>query len=577
MDVKTLFHLGFDHWQALLLSFIPAIITLCIIIHIYSKFPSYKRNKVYLLFLFSMFVYQINDSMSRMSLSEETARSWDRLLVISWSMLVPSGLHWALLLVGRRKLANTEWFLILLYFSSFFFAIPLCAGLYSQPFAYSYYWGWMRTYSNINLLLAVTLTWWCVVFTIMLVLFARFAYKNRNSPDLKFVSLMNLIGFSIPMVTGIIIQLVFPLFFKWEAIPLTSTLMLTTVIVILGLNTHKIFILSETVDSERITEIIQEIILVVSPTRNITYINSYGAKLIGKSEKDKVILNDLFQSESTTVAFERKVLTPCFKKMSPATFQFSMEANYGKSVHWNINTYPIINMKTLEGVLLICRDISDSVSIGEAKLAALRSQMNPHFIFNSLNSIQHYLHTYQREAAEFFLSTFSTLIRQILDNSGKSTIPVSEELNSIELYLKLEKARFGQRLSYEIIVDGNLDVENTLVPSMLIQPYIENAIIHGLAFKENGGKVKIELRQRTEFIMCLVEDDGIGREKAVALKKGKNLRSKSHGMSITEARLDLLNQNLNIPVSVKIKDLFNEKNDPCGTQVIIYMPVNERF
>jgi len=210
-------------------------------------------------------------------------------------------------------------------------------------------------------------------------------------------------------------------------------------------------------------------------------------------------------------------------------------------------------------------------------LKSLRSQMNPHFIFNSLNSIQQYVHNYQRETAESFLSEFSILMRKILDNSSKSSILVCDELSIIELYLKLEKARFGARLNYEINVDKSLDIENILIPTMLIQPYIENAIIHGLAPSEGGGKITICLKKAADLVICIVEDNGVGREKALELKSRKIIKNKSYGMSITQARLGILNQHLNCHVSVKIIDLFNEQNKACGTQVEIYILVNEQF
>ena len=220
---------------------------------------------------------------------------------------------------------------------------------------------------------------------------------------------------------------------------------------------------------------------------------------------------------------------------------------------------------------------ADRVTIREARLAAFRSQMNPHFIFNSLNSIQHYIHSNEKEMAESFLSIFSSLIRQILDNSARSEMPLSDELNTIELYLKLEKARFGERLNYEILPDANLDLDNMLVPSMIIQPYIENAIIHGLASKDGGGKVTIYLKKSKKNIICIVEDDGIGIQKSIELQSRRVLKNKSKGMGITKARLEILNQELKIPVSVNVMSLLNELNEPCGTQVKIYIPVNERF
>ena len=128
MDTKTLLDLNFDHWQAFLLSFIPALITAGLIFYVYYKLPFYKMNRIYLLFLFSLFMYQVNDSMHRMSGSEETARSWDRLLAILWTIIAPTGFHWALFLTGKKKLANNLRFIAPLYFSLLFFTIPLVAG-----------------------------------------------------------------------------------------------------------------------------------------------------------------------------------------------------------------------------------------------------------------------------------------------------------------------------------------------------------------------------------------------------------------------------------------------------------------
>ena len=579
MSAETLFNLDLNHWQAFLLSFIPALITLGLAIYVYYRLPFYNMNRIYLLFLFSLFVYQLNDSMHRLSGSEETARSWDRLLAILWTIIAPTGLHWAMYLAGKKKLANNPRFIVPLYLSNIFFAIPLIAGLYSQPFIYSAFWGWMRTYKNANTFLVITLVWWCGIFTSMLYLFARFAYKNRNSPDLKFVSIMNFIGYSIPVIGGIAMQVVLPVFFSiGDPIPIGSTLMVTTCLVIIGLNSYKVFNLSETIDTERITEIIQEIIFVVTPGRSVKYMNSYGTKFFKINANEHLSLSTIFDhSKDVLNTFEKQILIPSFNSNLPGNYQFSMNDKDGKEVHWDVTTYKIYNRFTLDGLIIMCRDISDRALLAEARLSALRTQMNPHFIFNSLNSIQYYIHHYKRKAAESFLSTFSILIRKILDNSSKFSIPLSDEINTVELYLRLEKARFGDRLVYEICVADNIDQENTLVPSMLIQPYIENAIIHGIGPLDKGGKVSIRITEASEALLCVVTDNGVGRQKSMELKAKSIVPKTSYGMSITDARLGILNQKLDVPVSVKITDLVNELNEPSGTRVEIYIPVNERF
>ena len=335
MSPDSLFNLGFHNWQAFLLAFIPAIITLIIAIHIFSRFPSYRINRVYLLFLFSMFVFQINDSLARLSLNEETARSWDRLLIIFWIMILPSCFHWALLLTGIKKVGNDYWVIMPLYFSAVVFALPVIAGLYNQPFIHLPFWGWVRTYEMINPFLMATLIWWFVFSLGALTLFGWFAFKNRNSPELKYVSGMNFIGYSIASVGGIIAQVLFPLIFHWDPFPIGSTLMLSTVFVILGLNAHRIFNLSETLDTESITGIMQEIVFVVSRERVITYINPYGEQATQVRNNGKKKVKDIFlQSPGAYIEFERKVLIKSFEKDVPCTYQFTMEDKSGRHLHW---------------------------------------------------------------------------------------------------------------------------------------------------------------------------------------------------------------------------------------------------
>src|SRR5438093_7308204 len=196
MSLKTLFDLGFAHWPALLLSFLPALITLAAMIYTWLKFPPYKINKIYLLFLLSIFTWQLNDSFGRMSHSEETARGWDRLLSLGWMMQFPTGIHWALLLIGEKKLSESSWFLILIYFLAFFFSILLCGGLYSQSFTYSSFLGWVKSFNTTHSFQLVPLIWVCLSVAATIILLGYFAYQNRKSPDAKFVSLLIFIGYA---------------------------------------------------------------------------------------------------------------------------------------------------------------------------------------------------------------------------------------------------------------------------------------------------------------------------------------------------------------------------------------------
>lgn len=205
----------------------------------------------------------------------------------------------------------------------------------------------------------------------------------------------------------------------------------------------------------------------------------------------------------------------------------------------------------------------------------LRAQMNPHFIFNSLNSIQSYVSKNDTYSAERYLSDFGSLMRSILENSGKSEISVEEEINSLNLYLTLEQLRSGHKFDFEINVAENVDAEFMAIPPMLVQPYIENAIIHGIMNKTTNGNIKIDFTGKENVILCVIEDDGIGREKAMEIRREKKDMHQSMGMQVTKDRLDLLNSQKKIDISFEITDLKDEKAAPLGTRVELKIPYEE--
>jgi streptogramin lyase len=206
---------------------------------------------------------------------------------------------------------------------------------------------------------------------------------------------------------------------------------------------------------------------------------------------------------------------------------------------------------------------------------ALRLQMNPHFIFNSLNSIQSYIISHDTEKAVTYLGKFSQLMRLILTNSGSELISLMEELKSITYYLELEKLRFDNKFDYEIQVDEKLDQEFVEIPPMIVQPYIENAIIHGLLNKPSRGKLIINFRMSGNKILCAIQDNGIGREESSRISQESGINRKSRGMLVTKARLEILNRMNNEEYSVKVVDLKDESGKPSGTRVELIIHHNE--
>lgn len=196
---------------------------------------------------------------------------------------------------------------------------------------------------------------------------------------------------------------------------------------------------------------------------------------------------------------------------------------------------------------------------------ALQAMMNPHFVFNVMNSIQHFINTQNTTSANKILTGFARLIRKNLEICTKSYITIDEELEYLNLYLKLEKNRFGDKLKYVITVDENIDKDETLIPSMLLQPYVENAIWHGIMPKESGGEIQINIKTENNFLNIEIIDDGVGIENSLKAKKDKHI---SKGMQLTKERLNLLGQIEAKPIQLNVY-----QNTTSGTSVFISIPL----
>lgn len=207
----------------------------------------------------------------------------------------------------------------------------------------------------------------------------------------------------------------------------------------------------------------------------------------------------------------------------------------------------------------------------EVEMMALRSQMNPHFVFNSLNTVRYFVLSDQKEKAKSYLSNFSKLLRTILTYSKENTISLSNELGAIKLYLEVESGRFESNFFYSIQVDDEIDLDAVMIPPLLLQPFIENAIIHGLRNSEKKEKIlDIKVIQTNEStIQIYINDNGIGRSKANQLQHNQDTLHKSFGTAITNQRIELFNQSYANKIKVTTTDLANES----GTQVLIQISI----
>lgn len=202
----------------------------------------------------------------------------------------------------------------------------------------------------------------------------------------------------------------------------------------------------------------------------------------------------------------------------------------------------------------------------DTEMKALRAQMNPHFIFNSLNSIKNYIDKNDTTKASLYTSKFAKLMRMILENSEKKEIPLAQDLKALELYMQLEALRMHNKFVYEIKVDDAIDQENTLIPPLILQPFVENSIWHGLSQKENDGKIWISIRKEGNMINCVVEDNGVGIPEKTNDEQSAHTDKKSLGMKITKSRIDAINRMKKTNATVTFINLDK------GTKIEVRLP-----
>ncbi len=212
--------------------------------------------------------------------------------------------------------------------------------------------------------------------------------------------------------------------------------------------------------------------------------------------------------------------------------------------------------------------------LAELKVSSLRSQMNPHFIFNSLNAIKLYIIDNDKENAVYYLNKFSKLIRRILATTREKEITLADEIETLKLYIDIENIRFNNEIDTTITIDENLSLHTIKIPSLILQPFIENAIWHGLSPKKGTKKIMISFtKEKTTHLKITITDNGIGRNKAKEIKQRKIHKKESIGIKLTEERLSNFCKEYKNKYSLSFKDLFNDDNMPIGTQVNLKIPI----
>jgi LytS/YehU family sensor histidine kinase len=213
--------------------------------------------------------------------------------------------------------------------------------------------------------------------------------------------------------------------------------------------------------------------------------------------------------------------------------------------------------------------LENEKQLTELEMQALRAQMNPHFIFNCLSSINRFILKNETESASDYLTKFSRLIRMVLNNSKQELIALEDELEMLRLYLDLEKLRFRNSFDYKINCINEIDADNIFIPPLILQPFAENAIWHGLMHKQGHGHLEIKLSVDKKILTCVISDNGIGRSKAAMLQSTSTEHKKSMGQQITKERLTLFNQGANEGNFLNFEDIKDDEGNEAGTRVIL--------
>lgn len=208
----------------------------------------------------------------------------------------------------------------------------------------------------------------------------------------------------------------------------------------------------------------------------------------------------------------------------------------------------------------------------ESELTSLRAQMNPHFIFNCLNSIHHYMHTDQNQAQEYLIK-FSRLIRHVLETSSSDTVPLKDEIEAIQNYIQLERLRMNNSFDFKIVISPDIMESEIFIPAMLIQPVIENAIWHGLNQQGDGGRLMITFGPLSEKnLLCTIEDNGKNSDTKSAIDLSHTIKKTSLGLSLTKGRLRLL---FNGPDNFEIEDIIDQHQKKSGRRVKLLLPFKD--
>ncbi|MFS4466421.1 tetratricopeptide repeat protein [Maribacter sp. 2210JD10-5] len=333
--------------------------------------------------------------------------------------------------------------------------------------------------------------------------------------------------------------------------------------------------------------------LEICETHNLRDENAQASHFLSEVYQNKAQYKMALQYKNKAIALDREILNEgTVKYVNDILFRYNYEKK-GNQIAVLAKENEIVRLKLRKNrTMLLISGIALALLAGilyilyrqyqlksEKKLLTLeqtmlRSQMNPHFLFNSLNSIKLYIINNEQKNAVHYLNKFSKLVRKILEASSQREIPLSEELETVELYMNIENIRFSNEIDFKINIADDIDVHTIRIPSLILQPFLENALWHGLSSKEGEKNITLDVNKEDYgFINISITDNGVGRDAAEKIKQNKVLKRKSVGIDITRERLANFSRDYQNSFHVEIVDLYDDNNQPTGTKIVLHIPI----
>jgi len=520
-----------------------------------------------------------------MSLFEETALFWTRFTSLLIIPTVVFGLHFALLFVKNRFFLLSKYFIWLVYVPAVFFELSHIVGLNNQGITHSVSWNWIND-TEYSILEASEIVWISLIAFATLTFYLINCFGSLQSEDyVRKRAILITVGYLIPSLSGLAFQVVFPFVLGQEEIPLTTpTIIFFSASALIAMRRFKFLLYKPSFATDQVLEMMEEGVIIIDSNMVVKYLNSGFSKLTGYKKVEFIgkSINELeSQTNDNQETFSQDFGGKILKKTE---MDILIKDGSALTVEYSYSKY-VDNFNSIQGVVIVLRDITEmkkaNEKIKQEKRQALQyqsqllsSQLNPHFLFNSLNSVQYYILDEEVAPALVYISDFSRLTRSVLQNSAEETIPLSDEISFLDLYLSLELRRFADKFTYSISFESEFDPDDYCIPPMLLQPYIENALVHGFGSISSGGVLKITFAEFENHFICEIEDNGVGRNKADELKKmrKKTNEHKSFSMGLIRSRIDILNEIYKTDYFVEIEDIKENGNGESGTKITIHFP-----